>query len=256
MALEQYQSEFTAEEFENAIRAVPKIGANGNWFIGDKDTGVFAGGVKITGAASVGQTIVVKAVDETGRPTLWEPSDLVKKTKIVTILDFTAENDLVLSNGDDDDLSFGDAVVGHNHFFYKTADGNQLKAKRIFGYIYAASAISGYSMRFSPYYKDGTPTSWMFGDFLGNATGIAQWVNDNFTIQAGKYHVFESSADMSRTGFVQTGNLKVSTTVNRIIAYHAINAQFPHLSGVKLNGKMTLPTGSKFVIMAEVEDDA
>lgn len=75
MALEKYQSEFTAEEFENAIRAVPKIGANGNWFIGDNDTGVFAGGVKVEGA-EVGQTILVKAVDEKGVPTEWEPKTI------------------------------------------------------------------------------------------------------------------------------------------------------------------------------------
>ena len=52
----------------------PYVGANGNWFIGEVDTGVYASGVKVTGA-EVGQTIVVKAVDENGVPTEWEATD-------------------------------------------------------------------------------------------------------------------------------------------------------------------------------------
>ena len=56
----------------------PHIGENGNWYVGDTDTGVKAQGedgvVAVTGA-SVGQLIVVKAVDENGVPTEWEPVD-------------------------------------------------------------------------------------------------------------------------------------------------------------------------------------
>lgn len=100
MALEKYQSEFTAEDFENAIRAVPNIGPNGNWFIGENDTGVFAGGVKVEGA-EVGQTIVVKAVDENGVPTEWEPVDMNSElpllfsttvTEPTTTLEITTDN--------------------------------------------------------------------------------------------------------------------------------------------------------------------
>lgn len=47
------------------------IGENGNWYVGTEDTGIFASGVDVIDA-EVGQTIVVKAVDENGKPTEWE----------------------------------------------------------------------------------------------------------------------------------------------------------------------------------------
>lgn len=59
----------------------PHIGANGNWWIGDDDTGVFAGGVKVTGAKP-GQTIVVNAVDSNGMPTSWNVADVPKGADI------------------------------------------------------------------------------------------------------------------------------------------------------------------------------
>lgn len=69
--MDVFKSGFTAEQMEYALSAVPSIGENGNWWIGDTDTGVFAGGVDVTGA-EIGQTIKVAAVDENGRPTAWE----------------------------------------------------------------------------------------------------------------------------------------------------------------------------------------
>lgn len=41
------------------------------------------GGVKVTSTAEVGQTIVVKAVDESGNPTEWECADLKKEPDMV-----------------------------------------------------------------------------------------------------------------------------------------------------------------------------
>lgn len=76
--MEVYQSSKTAAEMEYALSAVPSIGENGNWFIGEQDTGVFAGGVDVTGA-KVGQIIKVSEVDDTGRPTVWEAVDGVDK---------------------------------------------------------------------------------------------------------------------------------------------------------------------------------
>ena len=42
--MEVYNSSFSAEDLEKAIKAVPSIGDNGNWYIGDIDTGVKARG--------------------------------------------------------------------------------------------------------------------------------------------------------------------------------------------------------------------
>ena len=88
-----YNSEFTAEDFEKAIRAVPNIGANGNWFIGDEDTGVYAKGINVTGATE-GQLVQISAVDENGVPTAWVPIDAPDSEKgWFLITDITLEED-------------------------------------------------------------------------------------------------------------------------------------------------------------------
>ena len=70
--MEVYNSSYTAEQLEYALGAVPSIGENGNWYIGDQDTGVFAGGVNVSGA-EVGQFVKIASVDSNGRPTSWTP---------------------------------------------------------------------------------------------------------------------------------------------------------------------------------------
>lgn len=42
--MEIYNSSHTAAELEYALSAIPSIGENGNWYIGDQDTGIVAGG--------------------------------------------------------------------------------------------------------------------------------------------------------------------------------------------------------------------
>lgn len=74
--MEVYHSTRTAAEMEYALGAVPSIGENGNWFIGEQDTGIFAKGINVTGA-EVGQTVKITAVDENGVPTAWEPAEIV-----------------------------------------------------------------------------------------------------------------------------------------------------------------------------------
>ena len=61
----------------------PTIGDNGNWYLGDEDTGKPSrgpagqdgAGMDVTGA-SVGQIAKITAVDSDGKPTAWEPVDL------------------------------------------------------------------------------------------------------------------------------------------------------------------------------------
>lgn len=97
--MDLFKSGYTAEQLEYALGAVPSIGENGNWWIGNKDTGVFAGGVDVTGA-EIGQTIKVAAVDENGRPTAWEAVDRSESYRIVadvtlteTVSNITIEED-------------------------------------------------------------------------------------------------------------------------------------------------------------------
>ena len=117
--MEVYQSSKTAKELEFALGAVPSIGANnhwfigdvdtgvsaegltpyvgenGNWWVGETDTGVYAGGVKVEGA-EVGQIIVVKAVDENGVPTEWEAVDnTASSVPEIPQIDYTVEEEAV-----------------------------------------------------------------------------------------------------------------------------------------------------------------
>ena len=220
-----------------------------------------AAGIPAPATASVGQTIVVKAVDENGKPTEWEAADLpsgAKKTKIITIADITAEADIILSNDDTDNLDFGDAVIAHRHFFYKTPEGDQLKAKRIFGYIYSPTEITiPASAYISAYYADGDPISWDFGDFVGNNVGIVNFTNSGVVkITAGSNFVFGVSSDQMWSVYGVVGALEWQKAGNLTKSYKAISAIIPHLSGVKISSGITLPTGSRFVLQAEVEDDA
>lgn len=104
----------------------PHIGENGNWWIGDTDTGISAKGVKgntgdkgekgdtgpqgaagpqgpagedgagmdITGA-TVGQIAKISAVDENGKPTAWEPVDMAIgiNAELPLIYDFTTSEE-------------------------------------------------------------------------------------------------------------------------------------------------------------------
>lgn len=58
----------------------PHIGDNGNWYLGDTDTGKpsqgpAGAGMDVTGA-TVGQTVKISAVDSNGVPTAWVPVDM------------------------------------------------------------------------------------------------------------------------------------------------------------------------------------
>lgn len=69
--------------FGNGV--TPHIGDNGNWWIGNTDTGVKADAsgdyIPLPPTASVGQTIVVKEVDDAGKPTSWELVDLPEQSQ-------------------------------------------------------------------------------------------------------------------------------------------------------------------------------
>lgn len=63
-----------------ASGTTPHIGDNGNWYLGDTDTGKpsqgpAGAGLDVTGA-TVGQTVKISAVDSNGVPTAWVPVDM------------------------------------------------------------------------------------------------------------------------------------------------------------------------------------
>lgn len=71
----------------------PHIGDNGNWYLGDTDTGKpsqgpAGAGLDVTGA-TVGQTVKISAVDDNGVPTAWVPVDMASSGEWNTIVDTT-----------------------------------------------------------------------------------------------------------------------------------------------------------------------
>ena len=89
----------------------PHIGDNGNWYLGDTDTGKPArgapgakgdpgkdgAGMDVTGA-TVGQTVKIAAVDGNGVPTAWEPVDMPSgsgEKAWVLVADTVTEEDAV-----------------------------------------------------------------------------------------------------------------------------------------------------------------
>ena len=80
-AIREQNEEARVEAEKNRKDGItPHIGDNGNWYLGDTDTGKpsrgeTGAGMDITGA-TVGQIAKITAVDDTGKPTAWEAVDM------------------------------------------------------------------------------------------------------------------------------------------------------------------------------------
>lgn len=162
------------------ITAVDESGKPTAWEAVDIPTG--GGGIDLglTGAA-VGDIIRVKTVDTTGKPTTWEsiaPTLSILKTRYDTIVDYTFDGTSTLSTAE----GLSDYILfnGCKAVWNKDAQGNPLKAVRMWGYIECTKAVtqenglSAFSLsaacRGSYFYQD-TPSSWYYGDDIGNGVG-------------------------------------------------------------------------------------
>lgn len=106
---------------DGADGETPYIGANGNWFIGETDTGVPAtpAAFEVTDAATVGQTIQVAAVDANGKPTAWSPVDFPSGTKTPRLL-----HKIVFEEDEELGLKY--------YFFSQDSAGNPLNLEAVF----------------------------------------------------------------------------------------------------------------------------
>lgn len=132
----------------SAVEAVNEVADTANVLI--EEDGVIkrapkseVGGVKVASTAEVGQTIVVKAVDESGNPTEWECADLGKKPDLVisvNLLDIdtptvTADNFTIVEGNISDVCNIiraGNPAVAKIRYSYPddewVAVGNELPA--------------------------------------------------------------------------------------------------------------------------------
>ena len=244
-----------------SLWTAPSEGGGGEPYVLPVATPDILGGVK-TAPRDEEMTQVV-GIDENGG--LWTypcegggSGGAETKTKFITVADITFDNDTVIG-GDNDDISFGDAVVMGRHFFYKTPEGEQLKAKRIWGYLQPSAAFNGTGFNMSAYYADGTPKRWNFGDLYGPNIGILCFTNNN-NVNANQYWEFALSADLKICQWfvVNQRSWTSSSTAYCGIPYISLDTEIPYISGFKISSTSshTIPAGSRFILRAEVEDNA
>lgn len=111
----------------------PHIGENGNWYIGSTDTGKPSRGAKgdpgakgegldVSGA-TVGQIVKVSAVDNSGKPTAWEPADLPDITKSENVSMPAYTNQIPISTDSNGNIFNG---AGYKTGYYLSSSGAEV----------------------------------------------------------------------------------------------------------------------------------
>ena len=108
----------------------PHIGANGNWYLGTTDTGKPSRGVAgakgegldVSGA-TVGQIAKVSAVDNSGKPTAWEPADLPDITKSENVSMPAYTNQIPISTDSNGNIFNG---TGYKTGYYLSSSGAEV----------------------------------------------------------------------------------------------------------------------------------
>lgn len=240
-----YQSSKTAAEMEYALSAIPSIGANNHWFIGDQDTGVlaegltpyvgengnwwvgetdsgvYASGVKVTGA-EIGQTIVVKAVDENGVPTEWECAEL-NNSKWRLLHEFTIPEDLT---SDMSGVRWMTNENGHVSRFYVASDING-----------EAFSVKKLEIRFAKLYPQDKATSCSLV-MTFNVSAIASTYEniDHISFVAG-CHKDGSNGRVSVECLDETGVVRVSGSAAQAAGYGTTNNLVNANPNDSLNGR-------------------
>ena len=123
---------------------------------------VDANAVHFDGAAEVGQTIVVKSVDENGKPIEWEVADSVggggeAPDEYVVILNKTLDADVA------NDAEWGGEShqYTYRHFWTTDINGNSIDADGIYFRIFVPSQTSVTSGELQLRVGQNKPTGWM-----------------------------------------------------------------------------------------------
>ena len=234
----------------------------------------------ITGA-SVGDIIKVSAVDENGAPTAWESVFLplsMRKTRFDIIVDYTFDGTSTLSTAE----GLSDYILwnGCKAVWNKDAKGNPLKAVRMWGYIECTKAITQESSlsQFTlsaacrgSYYYENTPSSWFYGDDIGNGYGtyilnqpeilnstsiVANRTTGGWADHIARYGVVQSAVNSSTwrsnllNGFGACGIPRlIQTDYYKDYIYAAM------LSVTNGKSSYVIPDGVHILVVAEVIDE-
>lgn len=261
------------------ITAVDTDGKPTAWTPVDMPTGTDLS-LGITSAA-VGNIIKIKSVDAKGRPTSWEPVQAeyaMLKTRYDTIVDYTFDGTSTLSTA----KGLSDYILYNNckAVWNKDAQGNPLKAVRMWGYIECTKAVtqeailSSFTLsaacRGSYFYQD-TPSSWYYGDDIGNGVGTYE-LNDEYILNSKSISINKATYGwcdhIARCGAVQSavnnttwvGTLNRSFAAARVPNLAQANYYKDYIYAAMLligaaKSDYIIPDGVRIVVVAEVIDE-
>lgn len=262
------------------ITAVDAAGKPTAWSPVDMPTGGGSIDLGLTGAA-VGDIIKVKSVDTAGKPTAWEnvaPPLGTLKTRYDTIVDYTFNGTSTLSTAE----GLSDYILwnGCKAVWNKDAQGNPLKAVRMWGYIECTKAVTQEAVlsslklsaacRGSYFYQD-IPSSWYYGDDIGNGVGTYE-LNDELILNSKSIPIHRTTYGwcdhIARFGAVQssanattwTGTLKRSFAAARVPNLVQANYYKDYIYAAMLligaaKSDYIIPDGVRIVVIAEVIDE-
>lgn len=232
-------------------------------------------------SAAVGNIIKVKSIDANGKPTSWEPVQAeyaMLKTRYDTIVDYTFNGTSTLSTAE----GLSDYILwnGCKAVWNKDAQGNPLKAVRMWGYIECTKAVTqeadlsafklSAACRASYFYQD-TPSSWYYGDDTGNGVGTYE-LNDESILNSKSIPINRTTYGwcdhIARFGAVQspankntwTGTLKRSFAAANVLNLTQANYYKDYIYAAMLTispgrSDYIIPDGVRIVVVAEVIDE-
>lgn len=232
-------------------------------------------------SAAVGNIIKVKSIDANGKPTSWEPVQAeyaMLKTRYDTIVDYTFNGTSTLSTAE----GLSDYILwnGCKAVWNKDAQGNPLKAVRMWGYIECTKAVTqedklsslklSAACRGSYFYQD-TPSSWYYGDDVNNGAGTYE-LNDESILNSNSIPINRTTYGwcdhIARCGAVQspsnkntwTGTLKRSFAAASVLNLAQANYYKDYIYAAMLvigaaKSDYIIPDGVRIVVVAEVIDE-
>ena len=262
------------------ITAVDATGKPTAWSPVDMPTGGGNIDLGLTGAA-VGDIIKVKSVDTAGKPTAWEnvaPPLGTLKTRYDTIVDYTFNGTSTLSTAE----GLSDYILwnGCKAVWNKDAQGNPLKAVRMWGYIECTKAVTqedglasfklSAACRASYFYQD-TPSSWYYGDDIGNGVGTYE-LNDESIFNSKSIPINRTTYGwcdhIARCGAIQSPannpkwveNLRRSFAAVSVLNLPQANYYKDYIYAAMLmvsaaKSDYIIPDGVRIVVVAEVIDE-
>lgn len=234
----------------------------------------------LTGAA-VGDIIKVKSVDTAGKPTAWEnvaPPLGTLKTRYDTIVDYTFNGTSTLATAE----GLSDYILYNNckAVWNKDAQGNPLKAVRMWGYIECTKAVTqedilpafklSAACRGSYFYQD-TPSSWYYGDDIGSGVGTYE-LNDESILNSKSIPINRTTYGwcdhIARCGAVQrpannpkwVADLRRSFAAASVLNLAQANYYKDYIYAAMLligaaKSDYIIPDGVRIVVVAEVIDE-